>query len=51
MEDISELLQRHLELWLMEREDVQGQAGLDSYVAVVSFIEFVRENYCDDNGY
>lgn len=43
--DIGELLQSHLDDWLLEREDILKQsAGLDSYIAIVNFIEFVKEN-------
>jgi len=52
MEDIGELLQWYLEVWMMEREDIfEEQAGLDSYIAIVNFIEFVKEHHYDDNGY
>lgn len=45
MEDIEELLNYYLELWLSEQEGVsKGEPEFDKYIAIVNFIEFVKEN-------
>ena len=49
MNDMGDILEHYLQLWLLEREDtLVEQAGVDSYVAVVNFIEYVKENHYDD---
>jgi hypothetical protein len=45
MEELDEYLFR----WMEERGYILEEHGIDAYIAVTSFVNYVKENYHDSN--